>query len=74
MKMNHLQAQKKQTQTNPISPTPKGVKQNSDSECQRSYICLLFSFFCPWATNPIFDPKTRTPPKMNRENLKNLPN
>jgi len=27
-------AMKKQTQTNPISPTPKGVKQKSDAACQ----------------------------------------
>ncbi len=35
--------QKKQTQTNPISPSPKGVKQKSDAGSQRSDICLLFS-------------------------------
>ncbi len=34
---------KKQTQTKPISPTPKGVKQKSDAACQRSDICLLSS-------------------------------
>jgi len=41
--------QKKQTQTNPISPTPKGVKQKSDAGSQRSDICLLPSVFCPIA-------------------------
>jgi hypothetical protein len=44
--MNHLQAPKKQTQTKPISPTPKGVKQKSDAGFQRSDICLLSSAFC----------------------------
>ncbi len=34
-----------QTQSNPISPTPKGVKQKSDTGYQRSDICLLPSVF-----------------------------
>ncbi len=46
MKMNHLQAPKKQTQTKPISTTPKGVKQKSDAGAQRSDIWLLPSVFC----------------------------
>ena len=43
---NHPQAPKKQTQSNPISPTPKEVKQKSNAGCQRSDICLLPSVFC----------------------------
>jgi len=39
---------KKQTQSNPISPNPKGVKQKSDAGSQRSDICLLPSVFCLW--------------------------
>jgi len=34
-----------QTQSNPISPTPKGVKQKSDAGSQRSDICFLPSVF-----------------------------
>ncbi len=45
--MNHLTARKKQTQTKPISPFPKGVKQKSDAGCQRSDIYLLSSALCP---------------------------
>jgi len=44
--MYHLKSPKKQTQTKPISPTPKGVKQKSDAGSQRSDICLLSSVFC----------------------------
>ncbi len=39
--MKHPQAPKKQTQTNPISPTPKGVKQKSDAGFQRSDISFI---------------------------------
>ncbi len=46
MKMKPPKAPKKQTQTNPISPTPKAVKQNYDAGSQRSDICLLPSVFC----------------------------
>ena len=42
---------KKQTQTKPISPTPKGVKQKSDAGFQRSDICLLSSVHGPQDRN-----------------------
>ena len=41
MKMNRLPAPKKQTQTKPISPTPKAVKQNYDAGSQRSDIWFI---------------------------------
>ncbi len=44
---------KKQTQTNPISPTPKGVKQKSDAGFQRLDICLLPSVFCLLSMAPM---------------------
>ncbi len=48
--------QKNKPKTNPISPTPKGVKQKSDAACQRSDICLLSSVYGHlgrhWQTKP----------------------
>jgi hypothetical protein len=42
-----------QSQSNPILPTPKGVKQKSDAGCQRSDICLLASVHGPHDRNQL---------------------
>ncbi len=68
--MNHLQAPKKQTQSNPISPTPKGVKQKSDVGFQRSDICLLSSAFC--FLSSVQGPQDRNRLRLQRKYRDNL--
>ncbi len=46
-----FQPRKNKPNSNPISPTPKGVKQKSDAGSQRSDICLLPSVFA--ARHPV---------------------